>query len=35
MSQYYNGKRTKNLYIPGRKEPFKLSHGCMEFIGIG
>ncbi len=32
MSQYYNGKRTKNIYIPGSKEPFKLSRSRIELF---
>lgn len=30
MSDYYNGKRTKNLYDPSAKEPFKLSRSKLE-----
>lgn len=30
MSQYYSGKRTKNLYAPNSAEPFKLSRSKLE-----
>ncbi|MDO8489964.1 MAG: PD-(D/E)XK nuclease family protein [bacterium] len=32
MSAYYNGKRTKNLYDPKSKEPFKLSRSKIELF---
>jgi len=32
MSEYYNGKRTKNIYNPGGKEPFKLSRSRIELF---
>ncbi len=30
MSQYYSGKRSKNLYEPGSDKPFKLSRSKLE-----
>lgn len=30
MSQYYSGKRSKNLYEKGQKEPFRLSRSKIE-----
>jgi hypothetical protein len=30
----HNEQRTRNIYIPGSPEPFKLGHGCTEFIGL-
>lgn len=32
MSQYYNAKRTKNLYQPGAREPFSLSRTKIELF---
>ncbi len=32
MSQYYFGKRTKNLYIPENNEPFKLSRSKIDLF---
>lgn len=32
MSQYYNGKRTKNLFDPLSKEPFKLSRSKIDLF---
>ena len=32
MSQYYNGKRSKNIYEPGSSEPFKLSRSRIELF---
>lgn len=32
MSQYYNGKRTKNIYVQGRDEVFKLSRSKIELF---
>lgn len=32
MSQYYNSQRTKNLYDPQSKEPFKLSRSKLELF---
>jgi hypothetical protein len=32
MSQYYNSQRTKGLYIPKAKEPFKLSRSKLELF---
>lgn len=32
MSEYYNPKRTKNLYNPGDKQPFRLSRTRMELF---
>src|ERR1043165_773680 len=32
MSDYYYGKRTKNLYVPGASEPFKLSRSKLELF---
>ncbi|MFA5987045.1 MAG: PD-(D/E)XK nuclease family protein [Candidatus Paceibacterota bacterium] len=32
MSQYYNPKRTKNIYAPGSKEPFKLSRSKIDLF---
>ncbi|MBN1897700.1 MAG: PD-(D/E)XK nuclease family protein [Spirochaetes bacterium] len=32
MSEYYNSQRTKNLYEPGMKEPFKLSRSKIELF---
>jgi RecB family exonuclease len=32
MSEYYNPKRTKNLYDPGAKAPFKLSRSKIELF---
>ncbi|MBI4812591.1 PD-(D/E)XK nuclease family protein [Candidatus Falkowbacteria bacterium] len=32
MSQYYNAKRTKNLYTPGASEPFSLSRTKLELF---
>jgi len=31
MSKYYNGKRTRNVYLPGSPEPFKLSRLNIKF----
>ncbi len=34
MSQYYNVPRTRNLYVPGEKQPFKLSRSKIDlYIG--
>lgn len=30
MSQYYNAKRTRNLYSPGNPEPFRISRSKIE-----
>ena len=30
MSQYYNSKRTKNIYNPKSDEPFKLSRSRID-----
>ena len=30
MSQYYAGKRVRNLFEPGLKEPFRLSRSRIE-----
>jgi CRISPR/Cas system-associated exonuclease Cas4 (RecB family) len=32
MSQYYNSKRTKNLYAPNSKEPFSLSRSKIDLF---
>jgi hypothetical protein len=32
MSDYYTGKRTKNLYVPNGKYPFKLSRSKLELF---
>ncbi|MCF7917130.1 MAG: PD-(D/E)XK nuclease family protein [Candidatus Omnitrophica bacterium] len=32
MSQYYRGKRTRNIYIPGSREPFRLSRSRIELF---
>lgn len=32
MSDYYSGKRTKNLYTPGSVRPFKLSRSKLELF---
>lgn len=32
MSDYYNAKRTRGLYAPGQKEPFKLSRSKLELF---
>jgi CRISPR/Cas system-associated exonuclease Cas4 (RecB family) len=32
MSQYYNGKRTRNLYNPKSKEPFKISRSKIDLF---
>lgn len=32
MSQYYNPQRTKNLYNPDSKEPFKLSRSKIDLF---
>jgi len=32
MPQYYNGKRTRNIYKPGSTEPFKLSRSRVELF---
>jgi len=32
MSQFYTAKKTKGLYEPGAKEPFKLSRSKIEFF---
>src|SRR3989338_3287294 len=32
MSQYYNSKRTRNLFIPGSTEPFKLSRSKIDLF---
>jgi len=32
MSEYYKGKRTKNIYDPGSSEPFKLSRSRIELF---
>ncbi len=32
MSQYYSGKRTKNLYVPQSSTPFKLSRSKLELF---
>jgi CRISPR/Cas system-associated exonuclease Cas4 (RecB family) len=32
MSQYYNGKRTKNIYNPERSEPFKISRSKIDLF---
>ncbi len=32
MSQYYSGKRTKNLYTPNSAQPFKLSRSKLELF---
>ena len=32
MSEYYTGRRTKNLFDPSRKEPFKLSRSKFELF---
>jgi len=32
MSQYYNGKRTKNIFDPTSKEPFKLSRSKIDLF---
>ncbi len=32
MSQYYSGKRSKNIYDPSAKEPFKLSRTRLELF---
>jgi hypothetical protein len=32
MSQYYNPQRTKGFYIPGSKEPFKLSRSKIDLF---
>lgn len=32
MSQYYNPQRTKNLYEPSSKEPFRLSRGKIDLF---
>lgn len=32
MSQYYSGKRSKNIYVPNAKEPFKLSRTRIELF---
>lgn len=32
MSQYYNPKRTRNIFEPGSKEPFKISRSKIELF---
>lgn len=32
MSQYYNGKRTRGIYLPGSPEPFKLSRSRIDLF---
>lgn len=32
MSDYYTGKRTKNLYVPGASQPFRLSRSKLELF---
>lgn len=32
MSDYYNGKRTRNVYVPGSPEPFKLSRSKIDLF---
>lgn len=32
MSQYYNPKRTRNLYIPASKEPFRISRSKVDLF---
>jgi CRISPR/Cas system-associated exonuclease Cas4 (RecB family) len=32
MSQYYNPNRTKNIYTPGMRDPFKISRSKIEFF---
>ncbi len=32
MTQYYNAQRTRNLYQPGSKQPFKLSRSKLELF---
>ncbi len=32
MSQYYKGRRTRNMYIPGSREPFRLSRSRIELF---
>jgi hypothetical protein len=32
MSQYYNPQRTRGLYVPGAKEPFKLSRSKIDLF---
>jgi RecB family exonuclease len=32
MSQYYKGRRTRNIYIPGSREPFRLSRSRIELF---
>ena len=32
MSQYYNGKRTRGVYLPGSPEPFKLSRSRIDLF---
>jgi CRISPR/Cas system-associated exonuclease Cas4 (RecB family) len=32
MSEYYNSKRTKNIYDPGNTEPFKLSRSKIDLF---
>lgn len=32
MSEYYKGKRTRNVYLPGSSEPFKLSRSRIELF---
>jgi hypothetical protein len=32
MSKYYNGKRTRNIYDPDSKEPFRLSRSKIDLF---
>lgn len=32
MSEYYKGKRTRNIYDPASKEPFKLSRSKIDLF---
>jgi hypothetical protein len=32
MSEYYNPKRTKNIYDPSSKEPFKISRSKLDLL---